>query len=300
MVGLRTYDYKNNLPVLANEMGLRSPRSFQVDKSKVTSFAGAEGRIQRIVRPGAFAGSTGVAGTVRPLPRGKVADNAGVASTTTVISLATANHFIATEELSVLAPYAVLTLAGTWAASDDAVAVIDGVSITYTATGAVLADIATGLAAAINASPYLSRKVMAIADGAVVYVYAKDFESLYTTTASETTAGDGTLTAGAAAMVAGASIGTIASVDADALTVTLSAASAVSLPVGFPIGVAGSLPYDDNGSGYGMLSPNQTLDLEWSEMENMHGVFVGATVYKDKLPYIDDQLKKLFPEMQFI
>ena len=301
MAGLNSYDFKSYQPVLVNENGLESPRSFAIDATKVTSFSGADGKTQKIIYPGVFAADAG-SGKIRPIPR-SLTGAALVASTTTsfTVSANTARHFIAGEALSVIAPYAVFTFANTWAANDTANAVIDGVTVTTTAAGADLAVEAAAMATAINANIFLKSKVAAIADGtSKVYVYAKDFASFYTTTASETTAGDGTFAAGAAAMSGNVSIGTIDSVAVATDTITLTAASSISLPVGFPIGVASVLPYDSNGEPFGLLSPNNELDLEYSPDENIHGVFVGANVYRDRLVYVDGQLEALLPEIHFV
>jgi hypothetical protein len=300
MAGLKNYDFTTVPPVLVNECGTKSPRSFELDASKVTSYVGEFDKTQKILYPGVFLGSS-ANGTVRALPRTKLADALTASSTTTFnVSTNTARHFVTGEALKVIAPMAVFTFALTWAAADTATAVIDGVTVTTTAVGASLVTGAAAMATAINANFFLSQKVVAITDGvSKVYVYARDFQSLYTTTASEVTAGSGTFAVAAAAMVGSTTIGTILTVDALTDEIVLAAASAASLPVGIPIGVITSLPYDSSG-GYGLLSPNETVDLLEGDDENIKGLFVGGTFYEDRLPYVDDQIKGLFPEMVFI
>lgn len=296
MVYAATYDYGNLAPVLAGNQGLRTAGNYEIDETKVTSFAGADNKIQRIVYPGCFLGSIPGSTKVRVLPRTKLAA-ALVASTTTsfTVRTGTARNFIAGEALAVIAPYAIFTFALNWAAADTATAVINGVTVTTTAIGTDKSVEAAAMATAINANPYLLGKVVAIANGETVLVYADDMATRYTTTASEVTAGTGTFAAGAATMVAGGTaIGTISTVTPLTDTITLSSASAISLPIGFPIGVAASAPND-----LGMLSPNQEVDLLYSA-NNFHGAFVGCSVYESRLPYIDGQLKSLFPEIRYV
>lgn len=300
MAGLRTYDFATIRPVLVNENGLESTRSFEVDETKVTIFSGAEGRTQRVIYPGAFMALSG--SKVRPLPRTYLgALLASGVTTSFTASANTARHFIAGDVLSAITPYTVFTFALTWAAADTATAVIDGVSVTTTAVGADLAVEAAAMATAINANVFLAQKVTAIADGtSKVYVYANDFMSHYTTTASETTAGDGTFAAGAATMAGNVSIGTVDSIAVATDTITLTAAASTSLPAGFPIGVTAATPYDANGEGFGLISPNEEVDLEWSPDENIHGLFTGGNFYRSRMVYLDGQLEALFPEMSFI
>lgn len=296
MVYSASYDYTNLAPVLAGNQGMRTAGNYEVDASKVTSFAGADGKTQKIVYPGCFLGSIVGSTKVRPLPRTKITA-ALVASTTTsfTVRTGTARNFIAGEALTVVAPYAIFTFALNWAAADTATAVINGVTVTTTAIGTDKSVEAAAMATAINANPYLLGKVVAIANGETVLVYADDMATRYTTTASEVTAGTGTFAVGAATMAAGGTaIGTIDTVTPLTDTITLTSASAISLPVGFPIGVSTSAPHD-----LGLLSPNQAVDVLYSA-NNFHGAFVGCSVYETRLPYIDGQIKALFPEIRYV
>jgi hypothetical protein len=302
MVFRQTNDFDTGLfpPVIATAEGLRSPRSFELDKTKVTSYAGIDGKTQRIIAPGCFGAYISGSAKVRALPRTKLGA-ALVASTTTTFAVAanTARNFIAAEVVKAIAPYQTYTFALTWAASDTATAVINGYSVTTTAVGADKNVEATNLATAINNDPYIGRQVVAIASGTVVYVYANDMRSLYSTTASSSTAGDGTLTAGGAAMAGNVTVGTISSVNPEADTITLSSASAISLPVGFPVGVVGALPYDTDGTGYGVISPQQEVDLEW-EADSNKGLYTSGTFLRALMPYVDGELEALFPEIQYV
>jgi hypothetical protein len=301
MVLQKSYSYTDDYPqVLARGEGLRSPRSFLIDRTKVASWAGVEGRIQRLVAPGIFMGATSDPGKVRPLPRTLLAA-ALVASTTTTFAVSpkTARHFVAGDILTALAPFAVITVTGTWAAADTAQVTIGGRATTATAADAVNANIAILIAAAINADPILNKMVKAIAAGATVIIYALDMRSTYPISTAETAAGSLPITGSLTALAAGASVGAVVSVDPLTETITLAAASATSLPVGVPIGVATCSPADANGEGYGMLSPKNPVDLEWGT-DDIYGLFIGATVYKDRLPYWDGELAALFPIINLV
>lgn len=302
MVLRKTYDYDSGLypPVIAVPDELCAARSLEVDSTKVSSYAGADGKTQRILAPGCFAGTIASSSKVRALPRTTLAAALTASSTTTfAVAKHTARNFIAGETLKVISPYQVFTFAGTWAAADVANAVIDGYTVTTTAVGSTLSVEATAMAAAINADRNLARRVVAIASGAKVYVYAYNMRSLYTTTASETTAGDGTFAAGGAAMAGNASIGTISSVDVQAETITLTAASSLTLPIGMKIGVISSNPFDSDGSPLGVISPQQEVDLEWGA-NNIQGLHLCGTFLRALMPYIDGELEDLFPEIQYV
>lgn len=303
MVLQKSYSYTDDYPqVLARGEGLRSPRSFVIDRDFVASSAGADGRIQRVLAPGVFMGGTADPGKVRPLPRTLLAAPL-VASTTTTFAVSpkTARHFVAGDVLTALAPFAILTLANTWASGDTAIVTVSGRAVTTVAASADKTAIAVLIAAAINTDSILKTMVKAIASGTTVIIYALDMRSTYPISVSATVAGSGTLAinGSATALAAGAAVGTIASVDSLAETITLAAAAATSLPVGVPIGVMTCSPADANGEGYGMLSPKNPVDLEW-DTNDIYGLFIGATVYKERLPYWDGELAALFPIINLV
>lgn len=305
MVLQKFYDYSElDYPqVAARFEDLEAPRSFLIDPTKVSSYAGANGVTQRILACGHFgAFNTGAAaGKVRALPRAYLADPL-VASTTTVFNTGTrqARAFIAGDALAVIAPYAIWTVTGTWANTETGTITIDGRPVVFTATNSTLADIAAIGAAAVNADAILKQKVVAIASGAAIYVYAKDMQSTYPIATAETAA-SGTLpiTGSATVLAAGASIGTVASVDVLADEITISAASSISLPTGFPIGVIAASPADSNGQGYGLFAPKVPIDLAWGA-DTTYGAYVEGTFYRDRLPYWDGELARLFPDMVLV
>lgn len=220
------------------------------------------------------------------LKRAKVTVASATSSPNLTVTPAIAQVFAANDVLYPVHPYGTVTIASTWAANDTATVTINGIAVTYTATGSTLASIASGIAAAINAHASLSQIVTAIASGAVVSILGKDGRTLYTLAASESTAGDGTATASASALVGPTTaLGTISTVNATTGAIVLSGNAGLALPVGTPVRVR----EDDVLA----ICPHE---FEFSTRDRY--VFPGVTesrgVYEQSLPYIDDELKYRF------
>ena len=288
-----TNSFEQEDVIHASEAGLFSPRALTLDPAKFTANANAK----KILRAGSIIYKIAGATMHRAGIRTKL-DAAITASSTTVLDLVqqgaihkseTAGYFVAGDVLKVLRPYGSITLADTWAGSDTATATVDGHAVTFTAAGATLADIATGLAAAINADPILSKLVVAIADGAVVYIFSLSLKP-YSLAAAETTAGDGTATASGTDLTGNVTIGTIASngVDVPNGQVTLAAAAAISLPSGAPIGI--------EGTPWGLTMG--AFDI--GKADNDVTGFTGGPVYGDRLVYWDDDIAAALPQITFV
>jgi hypothetical protein len=84
-------------------------------------------------------------------------------------------------------------------------------------------------------------------------------------------------------------MGTVASVDPDAKTVTLAANSAIAVPAGAPVGNP-VIPL-------GLLQ--DAFDLSEAG-DGAQGIFYSGTVYKGRLYHFDSTLKPLFPEIKFL
>jgi len=97
---------------------------------------------------------------------------------------------------------------------------------------------------------------------------------------------------------AGASVGTVASVDDDSDTITFT--SAPTAPsVNAVIGVATSKPLTPEGNRLGMISPNTIVDF--TLRPNSHfGAFLGGVAHRDLIPHIDSQLESLYPQLDFV
>jgi hypothetical protein len=177
----------------------------------------------------------------KPAPYAKVTAAFSTGAATGTISPELAVLFKANDVLRTVAPSGTVTLAATWAANDIVNVVINGRTTTVTAANGVLADIAVQVAAAINANPLVNQLVVAIASGAVVFIYAENGITNYTLTTSVTVAGNGTAAASGAALASGAAIGTIQSVNYTTGVITLTGNAGVAVPIGASIHV----PADD-------------------------------------------------------
>mgnify|MGYP000583782853 CR=1 FL=1 len=233
----------------------------------------------------------GPAATARPLPRTNTSAIA-TASSTTILTVDKASHFVAADVLVVNLPMAQIDLAATWAASDTLDVTVQGLTYSYTSDTATLSEIASDVADGINADATLSAMVSAIASGDSVWVTADDGLSPYTIAVTATTAGDGTaaISGSLTQLTPNQSVGTIAAdgVDVANSQLTLAAASAIDLPIGLGVGVATS-------DILGLIR----AELELTQPDNLNqGCFTKVTgVQAAALPYDDGQLKRLFPQI---
>lgn len=284
MVLQSTESYNAKNKILAGVCGLRSPVSRTLDASLVT--ADANGKKHFL--PGQFYGEAGT--KCRPLPRTKTAEIATAASTT-VLTVDNASLFVATDVLYCLAPMAQIDLALVWASGDTLAVVVGGQSYTYTSDTATLADIATAAAAGINASPALSQMVTAVASGAAIWVYAKDFLTPYTIGVTATTAGSGTavISGSFTTLQAYQSIGTVATAGVNTTNnqLTLTAAASIDLPIDLPIGAI-STPL-------GMSVSEIDLTSDSTLQDEIIGLYTAASIQSEVvLPYWDGELSRLF------
>jgi len=220
------------------------------------------------------------------------------ASSTTALTVDDGLNFKAGESIIVARPYASVTLALNWDTDDTMTVTLDGQAFTVTPGSATVATGATNAAAALNALPQFAAKAEAYATGAVIYVFSKTMKT-YSFAASEATTGDGTATASGTVLLSGVSVGTVhASTAPTATTLTLAAASAVTLPVDAPIGV-----YVAPNDIYGLTANKYLLSSTASEVDEMvndlaaydEGVF-----YQSRLPYWDDAISEALPKISLV
>jgi hypothetical protein len=278
-----------------------APRSAEIDAEYVVAQSNTNGCLRKIMPCGTFAGSIPDSSKVRPLPRTRLVDPLMAATTTTVaVDRFTARFFKATapaDALAVLCPYAVITIGGTIAQNDTFTATIAGQSATSAPANATPTptESAAALATALNRHPSLRFLVVAIAAGALVYVHARDMVTPYTIAVSKaSTGGTIAISGSVTTLQSNVAIGTVSAVDVAANTITLAAAAAISLPIGFPIGVAGSSPED-----LGLMRPTQPKDLLYDD-NNIVGLYDEYDVWQARLPYVDGQLKALYPQLNFL
>lgn len=242
---------------------------------------------EREVPPGMFLSLVG--STVRHLPRLTLTTATGTGSTSVVGT--PVFQFTAGDVLYVVEPYAIVTQGGTLAAADTVTVTIENHAVVSTATGSSLATNASLIAANINADAYLSQIVKAIASSTSVYVYAKNGISTYTIAVADssgdlTTAISGSLTK----LAIGSAVGTVSTVDTATNTITLTGNASVVLPVGTHVGVKTNQIYG--------LDP---LSRDMTEQNKLNiACFTSSTgVMENNLPYIDDDVKRRFPKMNF-
>lgn len=233
-------------------------------------------------------------GVDRLLPRATVTTNAIVASTTTALTLSPYMVFKTGDVIRVVEPYATVTLSGSIANTETVTVTINGVAIVYTASGSpTLAAAATAITALINTDSRTKGIVNAIADGAVIYIFAKNGISNYTLTAADTAA-SGTATASSATLLSNVSVGTVAATtvvqtSGNIGTVTLASAASVSLPVGAHIGVL----VDEI---YGVYP--HSVDMSDKAAVDIAPVAAAHGVYKAALPYHDFDIERRLPELR--
>lgn len=284
--------FKQEDVIPASAMGLLSPRALTVDASKIEADANAK----KIIRPGMILYKI----TGSELGRVGCRTKLESAITTSSTSLAliqqgkvyqseTAQFFAEGDVLKVIRPYGTVILANTWAANDTATVTIDGHPVTYEATSATLSDIATALATAINTDAIAGQLVDAIADGAVVYLFAKQLKA-YSLAAAESTAGTGTATTSGTELVGNTTIGTINTNGIDLVngTVTLTSTAAIALPAGAPIGI--------DATPWGLVIGAHDASKADTDVTG----FTGGPVYGERLPYWDQDIASAMPQLTFV
>lgn len=279
-------------PVIATELGLRSPRSVELDPALVTGYVGAQGIAQKLVPPGAFAAFIPGSSKFRVLPRTRL--TAASSSATLSVSKHTAQFFVPGDTLSVVAPFSKITLAGTWVAGDSITFTVDGKPWTYVVGVAAITptDIAADIALKIKKS-LLNATIEAAASGTDVNLISLEDDTAAFTVAKTSTAGTALPAIGNLAY--GPAIGTVQSVlydpNTDIHQIVLTAVPVSAIPAGVPIGDLRYSPANE-----GMMTPNTCQDLMWAN-NTFVVCFTSLTVYGQRLPYWDGQLARLYPEI---
>lgn len=224
-------------------------------------------------------------GTYRFLPRAKVTTAITTASPT--IAVSPVIPFEVGESLYILEPYVSLTITAVTAAQTQTIT-INGITATATASTAVNADLAILVANAVNNTIGINTVAYAIASGDSVYIFPKDGKSLL----GVTEGGTATATLSGATMAYNATaIGTIASINAVAKTITLGANAAVAVPVGVNIGTRNIK------SIVGMCLGG--MDLTEQNRVNLAILTESSGVREHLLPYFEEGFRDLFPKVIF-
>lgn len=240
----------------------------------------------KLISAGSFVAS--VNGVNRFLPRAKVTTAFSTGSATGVVS--PSQVFVAGDVLYVVEPQATVTIGGTVAVNDTATITIDNKSITVTATTTTLADLIASTVTAINSNYTTKDIVNAISSGGVIYLYAKDGISPYSIAVTKSGTNLTIATGGSATKFAYASVGTISAVAPSTGTITLTGNSSSVVPVGANVGVRVDTVY-------GLDNHDREFNFETSQHLAVYGISDG--VVENFLPYIDGDLKRRFPRMNF-
>jgi hypothetical protein len=225
----------------------------------------------------------------RYLPRATVTTATGTGSTAVVAT--PVQVFAPGDVLFAVEPYATVTLGGTPGATTETVTVtIDGVALTTVIGSVVLADAAVAVANAINGDTILSQKVFAKVAGAVVYVFSKDGISTYSFAVAK--AGDITVTASGALTAFAAALGTVSTVNVATNTITLTGDASAILPVGSHIGVRTVTEV--------LGVDAHQRDYTDAEVQTIGVYNISSGVRENYLPYIDGDIKRRLPQLNFL
>jgi hypothetical protein len=249
---------------------------------------------KREVPEGCFVAVAG--GVYRYLPRATVATATATNSTSVVLG-DLSQLFASGDVLTVVEPYVKVTVGGTLAENDTFTVTIDGISVTATADASpTAAEVATALETAINANTNLTQRVTVIRSSAILYIFGKDGLHTYSAAVSKSST-NGTITCldeggnAATALEYGSALGTVSSVNVATQTITLSGNASAVVPVGTHIGVAVTdiLGLDAHQRDYTDESV-QTIGL----------YNISSGVRENYLPYIDGDIKRRFPQLNFL
>lgn len=225
-------------------------------------------------------------GTYRFLPRATVttaiADN-----TSATIAVSPVIPFEVGEALYILEPHTVLTITAVTATQTQTIT-INGATASAVASTAVNADLAVLVADAVNNTTPINSFAYATASGDSVFLFPKDGKSLL----GVTEGGTATATLSAATMAYNnTAIGTIASIDAVAKTITLGANAVGAVPEGANIGTRNIK------SVVGMCLGS--MDLTEQNRVNLAILTESSGVREHLLPYFEEGFRQMFPKIIF-
>lgn len=221
----------------------------------------------------------------RPLPRAKVTSSFSTGSKTGTVT--PSQVFVTGDVLYLMEPYAAVTIAGTWVVNDIIVIRINGSELTHTVSSTNTTTIASAVANDIN-SGILSAFVKCIPVDNVLNLYATDGTSLYSIAVNKTSTAGTVTVAGSATTLnySNTAVGTIASVGNNGV-ITLENNATAALPVGASVGVRVTeiLGLHDH-----------AIDFTDAKSRDLNCITAGR-IYENSLPYIDGNIKAMFPKM---
>jgi hypothetical protein len=261
-----------------------------------TSFIQPDADGHQIVDPGVvlIPLPTGDFGRVYPYT---LATTAISASSPTVVA-GQVKYFKVGDVVVTARPYASLTYALTWANADTATILFDGVSIVHTVSGfTTLTALATATAATLNGNVAFAARATAIADAQLVHIFAKDNRTYSLVISGDGSAGNGTITANAAALQPNVVVGTITTsgINVATNTLTLAANAAVALPVGSPIAIAVASSNVLGVAGYQYILGSTQTQIQPDS--NDIPAYNTGRVYRARLPFCDAWLLSALPQL---
>lgn len=284
---------EGEVQVLANTVDLYAPRMVTIDLDTIQADANGN---KKIPAGSVILKQANGFGRVYPLSE----LGSAITTSSTSLSVANAGLFKDGESLVVLRPYARINLGGTWAAGDTASVTLDGQTATYTVQAADDTTAKVATAAASYYSSTLGSKATFIADGTQIHVFGAS-PSEASIAVGKTGTGTIALQGSVTRLESGVTVGTLAasnSTDLSTNTLTLAAAAARALPAGAPIGVV-SPANQIQGITVVPLTVDSSDPLAVS-FSNDVACYMSAIVYGARLPYWDDFLQQILPEIKTI
>lgn len=221
-----------------------------------------------------------VNGEGRLLPRVNVITEAAIGATEIEVDLQQVLKI--GDPLKYLEKRADVTIGGTYVVGEYIYLTYDRGSIAYQVTDTAPADVATGFAAYINATPHY--EVRAVANGTVVEIYSV----LGGETSSSTNSDAGTVVS--APYVDLGFIGIITAINYETGAVTVDTPTTVLLPVGAKVGT----PVDEI-VGFHIHS----VDFTYMPQCALNAIDCSDGVYTAAFPYLDADIKSRFPRINF-
>jgi hypothetical protein len=259
--------FKSDKPILAFAEGYRAVASAQVGNQYISP----DKEFKRVLIAGSFIARVG--STFRPLPRGTVT----VASSTSSPRFKVKHpyYFVAGDSLSIVEPYATLTVASTALGYVS----VNGKVFSFTPTGvATASEAAIALAAYFNSVSQLSSLLRFVPVAATILVFSKDGFTNY-----EITPGGSMGTTAVTTALNTTSVGTVLKIDTDTEEVVLTTNAGLVASIGVNIGVAVDEVLGFTTTTFDFTSFRQNYDF---------GLGTAGKLWKQNLVYWDDTINK--------
>lgn len=277
--------------ILAYARGTFAQRSVSVNRDYITP--DANNNYRRSVPAGLFVAEIG-SNQYRFLPRTKTSE--AITTSSPNASLGKLSYLFKTNDvLYAVEPYAVINLGGSIANGQVLTVTVGGRPTSINLTSGVVGDQATVVANGVNSAPYLSSIVKAVADvvnGKVVLLSWDGVTEHPLSISGTAVSTGGTSIAGSVTKLTtnATPIGTIASINGESGTATLTSNASAALPAGVNIGV-----YVNNILGLHVHS----VDYTSAEIRDLALYTEALGVRIHLLPYFDGDIARRFPNMQF-